>query len=47
MATKENLVCDNVKRIDITEPTNPEMEVISKEYNLHYKLVRDCMVIKI
>lgn len=43
MAVKENLVCENVKWIDITEPSTTEMEAISKEYNLHYQLVRDCM----
>ena len=43
MAIKENIVCDNVKWIDITEPTSTEIETISKEYNLHYQLVRDCM----
>jgi magnesium transporter len=43
MAKKENLICDNVKWIDITEPTTSEMEAVTKEYNLHYQLVRDCM----
>ncbi len=43
MAIKENTVCDNVKWIDITEPTSTEIETISKDYNLHYQLVRDCM----
>lgn len=43
MAIKESLVCEHVKWIDITEPTRHEMEVISKEYDLHYQLVRDCM----
>ena len=43
MALKENLVCDNVKWIDITDPSTEEIDSISKEYNLHYQLVRDCM----
>ncbi len=43
MAIKENIVCDNVKWVDITEPTSAEIETISKEYNLHHQLVRDCM----
>ena len=43
MALKENFVCEGVKWIDINEPTTQEIESISKEYNLHYQLVRDCM----
>ena len=43
MAIKENVICDNVKWIDITEPTAQEMEMVSKEYNLHSQLVRDCL----
>jgi len=43
MATKESFICDKVKWIDITEPSMAEMEEISKTYNLHYQLVRDCM----
>lgn len=43
MATKEFEICERVKWIDITDPSNQEMEAISKEYNLHYQLVRDCM----
>ena len=43
MAIKETPVCNNIKWIDITEPSVQEMETISKEYNLHYQLVRDCM----
>lgn len=43
MAKKESVICEHVKWIDITEPTSKDMEEISKEYNLHYQLVRDCM----
>jgi magnesium transporter len=43
MPRKENLICEQVKWIDITEPSTQEMEAISNEYNLHYQLVRDCM----
>lgn len=43
MAIKENIICDNVKWIDITEPTVQEMETVSQEYHLHSQLVRDCM----
>ena len=42
MAT-ENFVFGNVKWVDITDPASREIEVLSKEYNLHYQLVRDCM----
>lgn len=43
MATKEFSICENAKWIDITEATTQDMETVSKEYNLHYQLVRDCM----
>jgi magnesium transporter len=43
MATKEYLICDDVKWIDITAPTTQEMEAITREYNLHQQLVHDCM----
>ena len=43
MAIKENIICENVKWIDITEPTAQEMETVSQEYHLHSQLVRDCM----
>ena len=43
MAIKEGFICENVKWIDVTDPAMQEMEGISKEYNLHYHLVRDCM----
>ena len=43
MAIKESEICNLVKWIDITDPSNQEMENISKEYNLHFQLVRDCM----
>ena len=43
MAIKESEICSRVKWIDITDPSNQEMESVSKEYNLHFQLVRDCM----
>jgi magnesium transporter len=43
MAIKENVIFENVKWIDITEPTVQEMEAVSKQYNLHSQLVRDCL----
>ena len=43
MALKENIICENAKWIDITEPTAQEMEMVSQEYHLHSQLVRDCM----
>ena len=43
MPVRENIICERIKWIDITEPTTTEIETISKEYNLHYQLVRDCM----
>ena len=43
MALKENIICENAKWIDITEPTTQEMEMVSQEYHLHSQLVRDCM----
>ena len=43
MATKEYEICTRVKWIEIADPTTQEMESISKEYNLHFQLVRDCM----
>ena len=43
MARKEQLICNQMKWIDITEPTNREMEELSNEYNLNQHIVRDCM----
>jgi magnesium transporter len=43
MATRETIICQELRWIDITEPTPAEIETISKQHNLHYQLVRDCM----
>ncbi len=43
MALKEYTICDGVTWIDITAPTNHEMQTITKEFNLHPQLVQDCM----
>lgn len=43
MARKEQIVCEQIKWIDITDPTLQEMEALSTEYNLNPNIVRDCM----
>ncbi len=43
MAIKEYAVCENVKWLEILAPSPDEMEQVSKDYHLHYQLVRDCM----
>ena len=43
MARKEQVVCENIKWIDITDPTTQEMEELSTEYKLNPNIVRDCM----
>jgi magnesium transporter len=43
MPRKEQIICDEIKWIDIIDPTASEMEDLSKEYNLNQNIVRDCM----
>ncbi len=43
MAIKEILVCENVKWLEVVQPATQEIEQLSKDYHLHYQLVRDCM----
>ena len=43
MPRKEQIICDNVSWIDITDPTHQEMEELSRDYNLNQNIVRDCM----
>lgn len=43
MAIKENEICNQIKWIDITEPSTQEIETISTQYKLHYQLMRDSM----
>ena len=43
MARKEQIICEQIKWIDITDPTHQEMEDLSGEYNLNQNIVRDCM----
>ncbi len=43
MAINEYAVCENVRWLEILAPSQEEMEQVSKDHNLHYQLVRDCM----
>jgi magnesium transporter len=43
MSRKEQLICEDIKWIDITDPSMQEMEGLSKEYNLNQHIVRDCL----
>lgn len=43
MSRKEQVICEGIKWIDITDPSVAEMEELSKEYNLNQNIVRDCM----
>ena len=43
MSKKEQLICEDIKWIDITDPSMQEMEELSKEYHLNQHIVRDCM----
>jgi len=43
MSRKEQLICEDIKWIDITDPSMQEMEELSKEYGLNQHIVRDCM----
>src|SRR6476619_1145860 len=43
MSRKEQLICEGIKWIDITDPSMNEMEALSKEYGLNQHIVRDCM----
>jgi magnesium transporter len=43
MPTKEQVICDNVIWIDVTDPTHQEMEELSRNYNLNQNIVRDCL----
>src|SRR4051812_43909802 len=39
----EQLNCDTVRWIDVTDPSASEMERLSHEYGLNENIVRDCM----
>lgn len=43
MPIKDSVVCENVKWLEVVQPGSQEIEQLSKEYHLHYQLVRDCM----
>jgi magnesium transporter len=43
MAIKDSVVCENVKWLEVVQPSVQEIEQLSKDYHLHYQLVRDCM----
>jgi magnesium transporter len=43
MSRKEQIICDEIKWIQIVDPSASEMEALSKEYNLNQNIVRDCM----
>ena len=43
MSRKEQIVCGQFKWIDITAPSVPEMQQLSREYKLNGNIVRDCM----
>jgi len=36
-------VCDGIKWIDVMNPSQPEMQQLSDEYNLNHHAVSDCM----
>jgi magnesium transporter len=43
MSRKEQIICDEIKWIEIIDPSAAEMKDLSKEYNLNQNIVRDCM----
>ena len=43
MAIKEKLISQNLKWIDVTDPTSAEMEELSSSFQLNKHTVRDCM----
>ncbi len=43
MAIKDTIVCENVKWLEVVAPDAQEIEQLSKDYHLHYQLVKDCM----
>jgi magnesium transporter len=43
MSRKEQIICEQIKWIDVTDPSNQEMQELSTEYNLNQYIVRDCM----
>lgn len=43
MPVKENVLCEGVKWLDISNPLREEVEKINQEYNFHHHLLHDCM----
>lgn len=43
MPRKEEQICEGITWLDITEPSNAEMEELSKTYQLNEYMVRDCL----
>jgi magnesium transporter len=43
MAIKEHLICENKRWIDLLNPTETEMQGLTKEFNLNSYIVRDSM----
>src|SRR5664280_3219253 len=43
MATKEYEVCDDIKWIDVLNPSQAEMQELSDQYQLNNDIVQDCM----
>jgi magnesium transporter len=43
MATREKIISENLKWIDVTDPSISEMEELSVQYQLNQHTVRDCL----
>lgn len=43
MPHKEHIICEDVKWIDVSDPSNGDMQQLSKDYGLNSYIVRDCM----
>src|SRR6185312_13451539 len=43
MAKKEQQMCEGVRWIDVANPTQEEVDALSREFGLNYHIVRDCM----
>jgi magnesium transporter len=43
MPRKEQMICEGTSWIDLTEPTNAEMQEISEQFGLNPHTVKDCM----
>ena len=43
MAKKEQQICDGVRWLDVMDPSQEDMDDLSREFGLNYHIVRDCM----